>query len=179
MSDIMAQLVACLQATLHMDTATRQAAEQRLRELGALPGYCHCLVVLSLDEAVPVAIRQLAAVVLRQYVRIHWCEAADDFAPPCVPADERAAVRAALPAGLRASVPRVRTAVSMVIACIAQWDWPEEWPGLMAELLAPLHAVAGADGGAAAAALGALRCLEMCAGELAEEHMAPALQALA
>ena len=48
---------------------------------------------------------------------------------------------------------RIRTAVSMVIASIAQFYWPDAWPGLMAELVQQLEEPrATADTAAATAA---------------------------
>ena len=109
--------------------------------------------------------RQLAAVVLKHFVHADW---------PRLAEAEKACVRAALPAGLRDGHGRIRTAVSVVIAAVARTDWPEAWPTLLADLTLPLEEA----GAATDTVAGALRCLEICAAELAGEHMRPALQRL-
>ena len=78
---------------------------------------------------------------------------------------------------------RIRTAVGMVVASIAQCDWPDEWPELMRDLITPLEAALAPNAGGAATTSAAtvgsvLRCLELCASELDEEHLTGALQTL-
>ena len=180
---------------MQIDLCTRQQAEQRIDELKVLPGFASSLCHLALDAAgTTPAVRQLAAVVLKQFIKRHWEEWDDDEEPmpqaqhgPSITIcdDEKAAIRAALPSGLADPSTRLRTAVSMAIAGIAQWDWPEQWPSLMRELVAPLQAATvgqadASDGGGAssAAVAGALRCLELCAAELQEEHVGEALGSL-
>ena len=100
--------------------------------------------------------------------------------------EEKAAVRAALPSGLTDPAPRIRTAVSMAIASVAQWDWPDEWPDLMRHLIGPLEASCSSSSSSSSsssadesvAVAGVLRCLELCAPELQEEHLTEALRSL-
>lgn len=47
----------------------------------------------------------------------------------------QAAIRGLLPRALEDPHGKIRTAVGMAIATIANWDWPEEWPDLMGYLL--------------------------------------------
>ena len=179
-----------LSRTMQVDLAARRAAEERVNELQATPGFAVCLAQVTLDGSLATGLRQLAALVLKQLVRAHWCEGAEGFVPPAIADAEKAAVRAMLPAGLGDGTPKIRTAVSMAIAGIAQWDWPDAWPGLMGALLAPLQAAAAvaaaespsasppATDDSADAVAGVLRCLEMCAAELQEEHLGEALSTL-
>ena len=203
-----ADLALLLRATMEIDLATRRDAEQRVEQLKSLPGFAIALCRLTLDQiANPSEVRQLAAVLLKQFVKRHWDTDADDGggwadagdedgtapnageAPEIVICEEeKAAVRAALPSGLTDPSTRIRTALSMAIASIAECDWPERWPSLMRELIAPLQAStaesAGGRGAAAAsstpsaAVAGSLRCLELCAAELQEEHIEEALATL-
>lgn len=164
-ADLLANLREALQANLLMDAAVRQAAELRMQQLRSLPGFAACLVQLTLEPTGSVEVRQLAAVVLKHFVHADW---------PRLPDAEKAGVRAALPSGLRDGHTRIRTAVSVVIAGIAKTDWPEAWPTLLADLMLPLEEA----GAATDTVAGVLRCLEICAAELAVEHMRPALQRL-
>ena len=176
------EVFAALSSTLVVDLTTRRAAEAAVESLSARPGFAAALVQLTLAPTLALEIRQLAAVLLKRFVRTHWSDEAENFAPPAVLTDEKAAVRAALPAGLHDPVPRVRTAVGMVVAAIAAHDFPDEWPSLMGELLQPLEAAAaGAAAGAAPAddsVAGVLRCLELCVGELDEGQLLAALERL-
>lgn len=51
----------------------------------------------------------------------------------------QAAIKELLPAALEDPHGKIRTAVGMAIASIANWDWPEEWPGLMGYLLSLIN----------------------------------------
>ena len=165
MASLLATLDECLRANLLPDASVRAAAELRVQQLRSEPGFASCLLQLALQQDGSVEVRQLAAVVLKHFVHADWSRVAEA---------ERAAVRAALPAGLRDGHGRIRTAVSVVIAGVAKTDWPEAWPTLLEDLMQPLEAAgAGPD-----TVAGVLRCLEICAAELSAEHMRPALQRL-
>lgn len=148
-------------------------------------GFAAVLVHIACTEGLAAPeVRQLAAVVLKHHVRAHWCEEAEAFTSPCICDGEKAALRAALPTGLRDVSPLIRTAISAAIACIATWDWPDQWPELLDQLLRPLEDAVRAAGAAcnwtadADAMSGSLRCLELCAGDLGEAHLGGALQRL-
>ena len=141
-------LLPLLHATQQVDAATRRAAEEAVEQLKGLPGFASALCSVALDvQRVALELRQLAALLLKQFVRAHWSDDPDDdeleaaavaatAAPRIVVCEaEKAAVRAALPSGLADRAARIRTAVSMTIAAIAQTDWPDAWPELMRELL--------------------------------------------
>lgn len=61
----------------------------------------------------------------------HWVEGERGFVAPETPEQEKQQIRAALPAGLQDPDSKIRTAVGVVIATIANWDWPQAWPGLL------------------------------------------------
>jgi len=178
-------VVAALNATMQMSLELRRGGEAELARMATVPGFAAMLVQVACAEGhVAPELRQLAAVILKNHVRVHWCEEAEAFAPPCICDEEKAAVRAALPAGLRDSSAGIRTAVSAAVACIATWDWPDLWPELMDCLLRPLEEAAHASHGVASsdadadATFGSLRCLELCASDLGEAHLGGALQRL-
>ena len=188
-----ADLQPLLLSTMVVDAGQRRAAEAAVEQLKVVPGFACALCFLVLDASGALELRQLAALVLKQFVRVHWSnddeadESGDTLtARVTILEGEKATVRAALPSGLRDPVPRIRTAVSMTIAGIAQWDWPESWPTLMRELLAPLEAATSTTAAGVsllsaeehAAVAGVLRCLELCAAELQEEHLPDALRSL-
>jgi hypothetical protein len=111
-------------------------------------GYGVALARVSLQREVPFGIRQLAAVVLKQYVKHHWMPSSKHFAPPVCDEGDKAAIRALLPDGLRDETPKIRTAIGMAIAGIAKWDWPEAWPDLLPLLVNMLRTRPTPDAGA-------------------------------
>jgi hypothetical protein len=103
------------------------------------------LTDIALDDAANVepAVRHLAAVLLHQYVDVHWSSASAKFAKP-EPSDEvKHCIRSALPRGLSDADSKVRTSVAFAIASIAVWDWPIRWPELVNLLVDYSHANAG------------------------------------
>lgn len=178
-------VVAALHATMQVSAEARRDGEEELSQMASHPGFAHALVHIACTEGLAAPeVRQLAALVLKHHVRAHWCEEADAFTSPCICEDEKTAVRASLPTGLRDTSPRIRTAISAAIACIATWDWPDQWPELLDTLLRPLEDAVRAATAArnwtadADAMCGSLRCLELCAGDLGEDHLGGALHRL-
>ncbi len=65
------------------------------------------LTELTLCAARPLPLRQMTAVLLRQYVDSHWSPDADRFVPPEVTPGAKAAIRRMLPEGLKESISKV------------------------------------------------------------------------
>lgn len=111
-------------------TAIR-AAEAQLTVESQQPGYGVILCQIALSAQMAANLRQLAAVLLKQYVKQHWVEGERKFRPPETIEQDKQQIRQALPAALMESDSKIRTAIGMAIAAIANWDWPQAWPGLM------------------------------------------------
>lgn len=109
---------------------TRQPAEQRLQALEVTEEFGIHLTEFLVDPNRHLPIRQLASVLLKQYVETHWCTVAEKFRPPEIKPAAKEKIKELLPMGLRDSISKVRTAVAYAISTIAHWDWPENWPGL-------------------------------------------------
>ncbi|KAF3823229.1 hypothetical protein GH733_010665, partial [Mirounga leonina] len=104
---------------------------------------------LTVDPQGALAIRQLASVILKQYVETHWCAQSEKFRPPETTERAKIVIRELLPNGLRESISKVRSSVAYAVSAIAHWDWPEAWPqlfNLLMEMLVSgdLNAVHGA-----------------------------------
>jgi len=82
MDPMLESVWATLQATQHVDAATRRAAEHQLATLQQQPGCALSLVRVALEPTIGGAMRQLAAVLLKQHVRVHWSTAAEGHFPP-------------------------------------------------------------------------------------------------
>lgn len=93
-------------------------------------------IILIADEAVEE--RQLACVLLRQYVQMHWT-AFKESDIPMIPDNIKEDLRRQLPKGLCDTRPRVQSMVANLLAQITQYDFPDEWPNLMQLVCANLH----------------------------------------
>lgn len=81
-------------------------------------------------------VRQLATVLLKQYVDVHWSKHCEDkFRPPETLPEAKAIIRDLLPRGLEDPNSKIRSGVAHAISGIAQWDWPDEWPTLFNSLM--------------------------------------------
>ena len=160
------QIAAVLVASMSADASTRSTAEQQLTQGGTQPGFGLSLARVALNQALPFGTRQLAAVVLKKYVKEHWQEGEGRFIPPQTSDEEKHAIRELLPVGLADPVAKIRTATGMAIASICAWDWPHAWPSLTGILLTTLRERRSHD-----AVVGTLRCLSMICVDLEESQV--------
>ncbi|CAI5777964.1 importin-9 [Podarcis raffonei] len=142
-------LVETLNGILCPVQGVRAAAEEQVKVLEVTEEFGVHLAELTVDPQGALAIRQLASVILKQYVETHWCSQSDKFRPPETTERAKAAIRELLPNGLRESISKVRSSVAYAVSAIAHWDWPEAWPelfNLLMEMLVSgdLNAVHGA-----------------------------------
>ncbi|OXU19363.1 hypothetical protein TSAR_015966 [Trichomalopsis sarcophagae] len=119
-----------LSGILAAERDDRQAAEQRLTALEVTEEFGVHLTEFVVDPNGPLAIRQLASVLLKQYVENHWSPLAEKFSLPEIKTHIKQTIKSLLPLGLRESISKVRTAVAYAISRIAHWEWPENWPEL-------------------------------------------------
>ena len=160
------QIAQALLASMSADETTRANAEAQLTQGGTRLGFGLALTRVALNQQTPYGTRQLAAVVLKKYIKEHWQEGEGRFFPPQTSDEEKAAIRELLPVGLSDPIGKIRTACSMAIASICTWDWPHAWPALTGLLIGALRERASED-----AVTGALRCLAMIAGDLEETQV--------
>ena len=100
--------------------------------------YCLILVNLIIDQTVEFGIRQLAGVMFKQYVEIHWSKNAEKFKEPEITEPIKLSIKQVLPSGLADQSSKIRSIVACAVAIIAHWDWPEQWPQLFGILLSAL-----------------------------------------
>ncbi|XP_006628350.1 importin-9 [Lepisosteus oculatus] len=123
-------LIETLTAILSPVQEVRAAAEEQIKVLEVTEEFGVHLAELTVDTQGALAIRQLASVILKQYVETHWCAQSEKFRPPETTDRAKAAIRQLLPGGLRESISKVRSSVAYAVSAIAHWDWPEAWPEL-------------------------------------------------
>lgn len=127
-----------LNAILSHSQEVRTNAEEQLKILEVTDEFCVHLAELTVDPHSPFAIRQLASVLLKQYVDTHWSRNSEKFRQPEATEEAKATIRNLLPLGLRESLSKLRSSVAYAISAIAHWDWPEAWPQLFEILMQAL-----------------------------------------
>ena len=85
----------------------RQAAELRIQALEVTDDFGIYLTEFVIDPNGSLPIRQLASVLLKQYVETHWTSAADKFRPPELKHATKERIKELLPLGLRESISKV------------------------------------------------------------------------
>lgn len=160
------QIISMLAAALRPDLAVRTAAEQQLQQARYLEGFGAALtrVVVSSGTNVPADIRQLGALVLKQYIKERWVHHGDNAHLASDP--EKKAMRAMLPCGLMLAERKVRTAVGMAIAEIAKHELPAGWPDLVPQLVTTITQATDIH-----AMEGSMRCLSLFVDELEEQQI--------
>ncbi|XP_015572081.2 importin-9 isoform X1 [Ricinus communis] len=162
-------LLNCLNATLDLNQEVRSFAEASLNEASLQPGFGRALSMVAANRELSLGLRQLAAVLLKQFIKKHWQEGDDSFEHPAVSSEEKEVIRRLLVASLDDSHKKICTAISMAIASIAMYDWPEGWPDLMPSLLKLISDQTNING-----VNGALRCLALLSGDL-DDTVVPTL----
>lgn len=162
-------LLNCLSATLDPSHEVRTFAEASLNQASLQPGFGSALAKVAANRELPLGLRQLAAVLLKQFIKKHWQEGEESFEHPVVSGDEKAVIRRLLLVSLDDSYRKMCTAISMAIASVAVYDWPEEWPDLLPYLLKLINDQTNMNG-----VHGALRCLALLSGDL-DDKVVPTL----
>ncbi|GAV80225.1 IBN_N domain-containing protein [Cephalotus follicularis] len=162
-------LLNCLSATLDPNHELRSFAEASLNHASLQPGFGAALSKVAANKEVPFGLRQLAAVLLKQFIKKHWQEGDESFEHPVVSSEEKGVIRRLLLSSLDDSYRKICTAISMAVASIAVYDWPEDWPDLLPFLLKLMSDQTNMNG-----VYGALRCLALLS-EYMDDSMVPKL----
>ncbi|KAI1893099.1 hypothetical protein AGOR_G00140410 [Albula goreensis] len=133
--ELKVHLLETLTAILSPVQEVRAAAEEQIKVLEVTEEFGVFLAELTVDPQGALAIRQLASVILKQYVETHWCAQSEKFRHPETTEQAKAVIRQLLPAGLREGISKVRSSVAYAVSAIAHWDWPEAWPQLFTLLM--------------------------------------------
>ncbi|KAG5240310.1 importin [Salix suchowensis] len=163
-------LLNCLNATLDPNEEIRSLAEASLYQASLQPGCGVALSKVAANKELPFGLHNyLAAVLLKQFIKKHWHESEESFEPPAVSTEEKEVIRRLLLPSLDDSHRKICTAISMAIASIAVYDWPENWPDLLPFLLKLINDRTNVSG-----VHGALRCLALLSGDL-DDTVVPTL----
>lgn len=131
-----------LNALLSPDTNIRQSAEQQIKIFEVTDDYGWHLTEIRLSSQVDWPIRQLAALLLKQYIQCHWSANGDKFQQPQVTPENKQRIRRALLTAIgqpqtsdTGPEKKLISSIAFVVSAIGHYDWPEEWPELMPSLL--------------------------------------------
>ncbi|XP_053689715.1 importin-9-like isoform X2 [Sabethes cyaneus] len=121
-----------LQKILNPDGETRRQAEERLAQLKFTEGYGIYLAEITVNQTLDLAFRQLASVMLKQYVEDCWAEIPDEGFDKTliVNPEAKIAIKTILPQGLYDPNSKIRSVVAYSISNIASYDWPNDWQEL-------------------------------------------------
>ncbi|XP_071960511.1 importin-9-like [Antedon mediterranea] len=158
-------IVESLHAILSPEQLVRIQGEEQIKLLEVTEEFGVHLAELTVDPKGALAIRQLASVILKQYVESHWSQHADKFRPPEPTEPAKTEIRRMLLPGLQESISKVRSSIAYAISAIAHWDWPEAWPHLFEQLM---HLITSGD---ANAVHGAMRVLTEFSREVTDMQM--------
>eukprot|EP00794_Sanderia_malayensis_P006843 gene6843-7611_t len=123
-------LLNTLAAAFSVNQEERSFSEDQLKIFETTEGFGVHLTSIIIDSSIPEPIRQLASVVLKQYVEGHWSHvSAEKFKPPETSEEAKALIRQSLPKALQDPSSKIRSSVAYALSSIAHWDWPEDWPG--------------------------------------------------
>ncbi|GAB0089716.1 importin-9 [Sergentomyia squamirostris] len=114
-----------LQNILNPDSSIRISGEERLAHLKFTDGYGVYLAEIVMNQSFNLSLRQLASVMLKQYVESHWCPEDETQITACEQAKKM--IKNILPNGLYDPNSKIRSAVAYTISTIASWDWPNNW----------------------------------------------------
>ncbi|XP_074383477.1 uncharacterized protein LOC141725016 isoform X3 [Apium graveolens] len=162
-------LLNCLNATLDTNQQVRSFAETSLHQASLQPGFGSALCRIGGNRELPLGARQLAVVLLKQFIKKHWQEDEENFEHPVVSIQEKEIIKSLLLLSLDDNHKKICTAISMAVASVAQYDWPEDWPDLLPFLLKLINDQTNLN-----AVNGALRCLALLSSDL-DDTVAPTL----
>ncbi|XP_076929084.1 uncharacterized protein LOC143593298 [Bidens hawaiensis] len=157
-------LINSLNATLDTNQQARSFAEASLNQASLQPGFGSALAKIAANRDLPLGSRQLAAVLLKQFIKKHWQEDEDAFEHPVVSNEEKAVIRGLLLLSLDDPHRKICTAIGVAVASVARHDWPDEWPDLLSFLMKLINDQSNIN-----AVNGALRCLALVCADLNDQ----------
>ncbi|CAI9096342.1 OLC1v1032456C3 [Oldenlandia corymbosa var. corymbosa] len=159
-------LINCLNATLDTDQKVRSFAETSLHQASLQSGFGTALSRVAANRELSLG---LPAVLLKQFISKHWKEDEESFEHPVVSSEEKEMIRRLLLASIDDPHRKICTAVSMAVAAVARFDWPEDWPDLLPFILKLINDKSNAN-----AVHGALRCLALLSSDF-DDKTVPSL----
>ncbi|XP_052872556.1 importin-9 [Anopheles cruzii] len=173
-----------LEKILSSDSEQLKSAEARLAQLKFTEWYGVILAEFTIEQQMDIGIRQLASVMLKQYVDDCWADGGngdeddDVSALGTMPSDSAAGlllvndeakrrIKQILPEGLYDTNSKIRSVVAYCIANIALYDWPGDWQELFDVIVKCLSGTENSVDGAMKVLVEFTRELDKQVGEVA------------
>ena len=121
------QLAPLITNVLSANKEERDAAQAQIDAIKSHPDFSPSLLSILLRQDVPLSARQMAGVLLKQFIENNWSE--------CPHTQAKDVVKANILPGLGDSISKVRSCVAAAMSEIAVLDFPENWPGLFDNLI--------------------------------------------
>lgn len=121
------QLAPLISSVLSANKEERDAAQAQIDAIKAHPDFSPSLLSILLRQDAPLSARQMAGVLLKQFIENNWSE--------CPHTQAKDVVKANILPGLGDSISKIRSSVAAAMSEIAVLDFPENWPNLFDNLL--------------------------------------------
>ena len=86
-------------------------------------------VILTNDEALEE--RQMATVLLKNFISTHWNSDSQGSKEPTVKSVVKTKLKSVLPLGLSDTVRKIQIGIASTLATIAKFDYPHNWPEMI------------------------------------------------
>ncbi|KAI0068814.1 ARM repeat-containing protein [Artomyces pyxidatus] len=126
------QLYIVVSAAASQNPSEMLAASTRLKELLEQPGTLNVLHEISAQKSIPLPIRQLCIIQIKNVVMNHW------RSRRLIPDHERPAIRARCITFLDEEDDTISRCNEIIVAKIARSDFPQKWPSLESDLMTPV-----------------------------------------
>lgn len=125
------QIAPFITKALSSNKEEQEEAQEQLKSFQTHPDYATSLLSILLRQDAPLAARQMAGVLLKQFADGSWTE--------CPHTATKDLVKANILPGLSDSLSKVRSSVAAIVSEIACVDFPDNWDGLFDQLLAMMR----------------------------------------
>ena len=132
-------LLLILTNCLDSNKSVRSAAESNLAFVLKVKDIAITLLSLSISNDIHVSLRQMAIVILKNYIDTYWSSRTEKFIGPETTETVKEQLRSALITVLKEPNTKIRANITHVISKIAHLEWPEQWPNLFDLLMGQLN----------------------------------------
>ena len=121
-----------LQSASSSDQQQVKTGAQQLQNWEKEPYYHSALQTLHVDYSLPVELRYLAVIQLKNGIDKYWRKTATN----AITKDEKEFIRSrCLESGVKEPDPRLALQISIIIGKIIRYDYPQDWPDIMTSIL--------------------------------------------
>lgn len=117
-------------ASSQSDAGQRQIGEDQLKAWEILPGFHNFLQIVYLNTSLPLPVRWIAAIYLKNGLVRYWRKNANNG----ISDDEKALIRSRILELAKEPNKSLNTQNALIVAKIAKFDFPRDWPTLFTDI---------------------------------------------